>query len=111
MKRVPLMLLLLAVAGSGLVAEKKPTPAAPKPKETLFDFRPNRTSAPAKIPLTTQSNVLSKVFRKYLTAEAKCNPKFDASSSSDPLKAARNAGQIVPVIVDMATGSFTAPGQ
>jgi hypothetical protein len=51
------------------------------------------------------------MFRKYLNDEAKCNPQFDASGSKDPLQAARNAGQIVPAIVDTASGSFTAPGQ
>ncbi len=37
--------------------------------------------------------------------------QFDASSGTDPLKAARDAGQIVPSIADMATGSFTAAGR
>jgi hypothetical protein len=55
--------------------------------------------------------VLSKIFRRYLSDESKCNPQFDASGSADPLKAARNAGQMVPSIVDMASGSFTAPLQ
>jgi hypothetical protein len=64
-----------------------------------------------RIPRETQKNVLSKVFRKYLTDENKCNPNFEARNATDPLLAARNAGQIVPSIVDMATGSFTAPGQ
>jgi hypothetical protein len=55
--------------------------------------------------------VLSKVFRKYLTDDSKCNREFDARSGKDPLKAARDAGQIVPSILDMATGSFTVPGR
>ena len=82
-----------------------------KQRQTLFDFRVERRSAPPKIPLATQRTVLSKLFRKYLKDEAKCNPQFDASGSNDPLQAARNAGQIVPAIVDTASGSFTAPGQ
>jgi hypothetical protein len=60
--------------------------------------------------VTTQRAVLSKVFRKYLTDDSKCNSGFDLNSN-DYLKAARNAGQIAPSIVDMATGSFTAAGQ
>jgi hypothetical protein len=54
-------------------------------------------------------NVLSKVFRKYLTDDSKCSRDFDVSAD-DYLKAARVAGQIVPAIVDMANGSFTAAG-
>jgi hypothetical protein len=111
MKTIPSILLVLALTFTGLVAQKQNTPALPKPKPILFDFRVERTSAPPKIPLGTRRTVLSKVFQKYLTDEGKCNPQFDASSSTDALKAARNAGQIVPSIVDMASGSFTAPGQ
>ncbi|MGH9967285.1 MAG: hypothetical protein ACREBG_05560 [Pyrinomonadaceae bacterium] len=109
MKTIPVILLMLALTSTGSVAQKQTTPAPPKPKQILFDFRVERRSVPQKIPLGTQRTVLSKVFRKYLTDEAKCNPQFDASSSTDPLKAARNAGQIVPAIVDMGTGSFTGP--
>lgn len=55
--------------------------------------------------------MLSQVFRKYLTHESQCNPQFDAGGESDSLAAARKAGQIVPAIDDIATGSFTAPGK
>ena len=111
MKTIPFILLMFALTSAGLVAQKQITPALQKKTQILFDFRIERASAPPKIPLGTQRTVLSKVFRKYLTDEGKCNPKFDASSSSDPLKAARNAGQIVPAIIDVASGSFTAPGR
>src|SRR5882762_3011545 len=109
MKTIAPVLLLLALTGNGLIAQKQTT--LPTPKPILFDFRGDRTSAPLKIPLATHRIVLSKIFRKYLTDESKCNPQFDASGSTNTLKAARNAGQIVPTIVDMATGSFTAPRQ
>jgi len=109
MKTIAFVLLMLAHTGTGLIAQKQTT--LPTPKPILFDFRGDRTSAPLKIPLATQRIVLSKIFRKYLTDESKCNPQFDASGSTDTLKAARNAGQIVPAIIDMATGSFTAPRQ
>ena len=111
MKTIPLILLILGLACTELVAQKRTTPLPKKPQQVLFDFRVERTSAPPGIPIATQRSVLSKVFRKYLTDESKCNPKFDPSSSTDPLKAARNAGQIVPSILDTATGSFTAPGR
>jgi hypothetical protein len=111
MKAIPLILPILALTVSGLVAQKQATPTLPKQRQMLFDFRIARTSAPPKIPLGTQRTVLSKIFRKYLTNESKCNPDLDASGGADPLEAARKAGQIVPSIVDVATGSFTAPGQ
>lgn len=102
---------MLALTCTGLVAQKRTFPALQKAKQIVFDFRVERTSATPKIPLATQRTVLSKVFRKYLTDESKCNSQFDASSSTDPLKAARNAGQMVPAIVDVASGSFTATGR
>jgi hypothetical protein len=111
MKSILLILLLLGLIVTGLVAQKRIFPTPQKPKQVLFDFRVERTGAPPKIPFATQKTMLSKVFPKYLTDEAQCNPEFDASSSNDRLEAARNAGQIVPSIVDMATGSFTAPGK
>ncbi len=103
--------LILALICTGLVPQTQLTPALEKQTQILFDFRVERRSAPPRIPLETQRTVLSKVFRKYLTEESRCSPQFDARSSTNPLKAARNAGQIVPAIVDVASGSFTAPGQ
>ncbi len=111
MKAIPFILLILLFTCTVLVAQKRTLPALQKQNQILVDFRVARTNAPPKIPLATQQAVLSKVFRKYLTDEIKCNPQFDASSSTDSLKAARDAGQIVPAIVDAASGSFTATGQ
>lgn len=111
MKTIPFMLLMLALTFTPLVAQKRTTPVPQNPKQVLFDFRVARTSSPPKIPLATRRKLLSKVFRKYLTDESKCNPDFGASGGSDPLEAARDAGQIVPSIVDVASGSFTAPSQ
>jgi hypothetical protein len=107
MKAMLFILPILAFAVTGLVAQKP----AKQPREIVFDFRVERKSAPLKIPIATQRKVLSKVFRKYLTDENKCNSEFDARNATDPLKAARDAGQIVPSIADMATGSFTAAGR
>jgi len=109
MKTFFLVLLTFALTAIVLVAQKQTTPAK-KPRPVLFDFRIDRRSVPAKIPVATQRTVLAKVFRKYLTDESKCNNQFDASGDSDPLRAARKAGQIVPAIVDLAQGSFTAAG-
>jgi hypothetical protein len=111
MKTIAFILSMIAVAGTGVVAQKQTTSPLKQPKQILHDFRVPQTSDTPKIPLATQRNVLSKVFRRYLTDESKCNPQFDASSDTDPLKAARNAGQIVPSILDSATGSFTTAGR
>lgn len=98
MKTIPAVVAMLALTFTGLVAQKQTAPRRQKKSQILFDFRIDRTTAPSKIPSATQRTVLSKVFRKYLADEAKCNPDFDASGGSDPLEAARNAGQIVPSI-------------
>jgi len=111
MKTIALILLIFALAWNGLGAQKQKTPPLKKPQQILFDFRVERMSDPPKIPLATQRSVLSKVFRKYLTDESKCNSEFDTSSDTDPLKAARDAGQIVPSILDFATGNFTTSGR
>ncbi|HEY6243995.1 MAG TPA: hypothetical protein VIX17_08620 [Pyrinomonadaceae bacterium] len=99
---VPLLLLLPFTA----LAQRPVTQ-----KQVLVDFRQNRITTPPKITPATQKFVLSKVFRRYLTDENKCNPNFAGNGVNDYLKAARNAGQIVPAIVDSVTGSFTAAGQ
>jgi hypothetical protein len=83
----------------------------PKTNQVLFDFRQDKRGSIAKIPAAMQRTVLAKVFRKYLADESKCNSNFEPGNAGDYLKAQRNAGQIVPTIVDQATGSFTAPGQ
>src|SRR5689334_13292852 len=101
---VPLLLLLVCC----IVVGQRP---ANNPKQVLVDFRQDRTTTAPKITPATQKFVISKVFRKYLTDDHKCNPNFAANGVDDYLKAARNAGQIVPVIVDSVSGSFTAAGQ
>jgi hypothetical protein len=86
-------------------------PAMQKDRQVLFDFRVDHDTAPHKIAPATERMVLSKVFRKYHTDSNRCNSQFDAGEGTDPLAAARKAGQIVPSIVDIETGSFTAAGQ
>jgi hypothetical protein len=101
------MVFLLLVA-SLAVAQK---PALQKDRQVLMDFKKDTEVAPPNIPLATQRTVLSKVFRKYLTDESQCSSDFNWSDSTDPLAAARKAGQIVPRILDSVTGSFTGPGE
>ena len=103
-------LFILALA-SPMASAQRPTASPKKPQSILFDFRNQRNAAATRIPTGTQRKILLKVFRQYLTDEAKCKSDFDTSNDSDPLRAARNSGQIVPSIVDMASGSFTTPGR
>ena len=100
MKIIPLLLVLLLAV----------TAFAQRPKPTvLFDFRNDQVSTQPKISAATQRDVLSKVFRRYLSDANKCKANFNAGE--DFLASARRAGQIVPQIVEVATGSFTAAGQ
>jgi hypothetical protein len=114
MKTIPFLLLILVLAFAGFGTHERitaqQTAATARPaKQILVDFRADRRSVPPKISAATERRVLSKVFRKYLTDENRCNPELDTSSGADPLAAARRAGQIVPSILDMANGSFTGP--
>jgi hypothetical protein len=99
-------ILIIALAIASLLPQQQ----LKKEKQTLIDFRTSDSKPGPPIPVATQRAVLSKVFRRYLSDESKCDPQFDPSGNADPLKAARNAGQIVPSIADSATGSFTAAG-
>jgi hypothetical protein len=98
---------ILAITSS-VIAQR---PAAQNTRELLFDFRKDRPANAFRISAATQRNVLSKVFRRYLTDQDKCRSDFAGRDSNDYLAAARKAGQIVPSIIDMTTGSFTATRQ
>lgn len=102
-------ILFLLLIVSPVVAQRPPL--VQKGRQVLFDFRNERNIAPPRISPATERNVLSKVFRKYLADANRCNQNFDASNNSDYLATARKAGEIVPSISTMATGSFTAAGQ
>ena len=105
--KMKVLVLLLAI-GSVAMAQQ---PAIQKDRQVLYDFRVDQNTAPAKISPATQRMVLSKLFRKYLTDANQCSSQFETGDTADPLAAARKAGQIVPSIIDIETGSFTAPGQ
>lgn len=110
MKTLPLFLVLLVLSSAVLSGQQQPQPSSQKGRQVLFDFRQDRVGKPPQITAATQRLVLSKVFRKYLTDENKCSQDF-AGGGDDYLAAARKAGQIAPSVADLATGSFTAPGQ
>lgn len=94
-------LLLLLLAFTPVVAQRQ--------RQVLYDFRLDHVNQPPKISPATERNVLSKVFRRYLTDPNRCRQEFDAGEEF--LAGARRAGQIVPNIAQVATGSFTAAGQ
>jgi hypothetical protein len=98
----------ILVIASSVFAQR---PTAQANREPLADFRKDLQTNNVKIPAATQRMVLSKVFRRYLTDQDKCRSDFAGSNAEDYLAAARKAGQIVPSIIDMTTGSFTAAGQ
>ena len=102
------IILILLVLVSPAVGQKPPLQTG---RQVLLDFRKERQTPPPKISAATERNVLSKMFRRYLTDQSRCNQNFDAGNNSDHLAAARKAGEIVPSIFDIATGSFTAAGQ
>jgi hypothetical protein len=79
------------------------------PRQVLYDFRNERTTQPQKISPAIERDVLSKVFRRYLTDPNRCKAEFDAGEEF--LVGARRAGQIVPDVAELVTGSFTAAGQ
>jgi len=96
---LPLLVILLSL---GLAPGQKPAP----PKQVLHDFRVESGSGLPKLTATTRKSIISKVFPKYLSDANKCNPRLQGD-----LEASRKAGQIVPSIIDSATGSFTTAGQ
>ena len=104
MKTIIFLLVFIPLA---TVYAQKPT--MQKDRQVLFDFRVSDEGTPVKIAPATQRMVLSKLFRKYLTDANRCN--FQGDAGDDYLAAARKAGQVVPFISDVETGSFTAPGQ
>lgn len=108
---VPLMLtflLAIPVNPEQLMAQRRNPQTPLKSSQVLHDFRVVNRTQPLRITPATQKSVLSKVFRKYLTDDSRCTQEFE-SSDTDHLRAARNAGQMVPSIIDMAQGSFTGP--
>lgn len=96
------ILLLLLLASIPVLAQRPQ-------RQVLYDFRNERANQPPKISAATQRDVLSKVFRRYLTDPKRCRSDFDAGEEF--LAGVRRAGQIVPDIAEVATGSFTAAGQ
>ncbi len=108
MKTIFLILAIVAFVALGAAAQN---PTLQKDRQVLLDFRVDRKLNNVRIPATTTRNVLSRVFRRYLTDSNRCNVEVDTSKGTDPLAEARKAGQIVPSIIDMTTGSFTAANQ
>src|ERR1041384_211301 len=93
MKTIVLCLALISVAVAQRPApQKAQQPALQRDRQVLFDFRTEDEVTPAKITPATQRMVLSKVFRKYLTDQNRCN--FPADAGEDYLAAARKAGKL-----------------
>ncbi len=86
-------------------------PALQKDRQVLFDFRSDRSRPQPKISTATERNVLSKVFRRYLTDQTSAilnSTRATAPILWRPLARPERSFLRSPT---MATGSFTAPGQ
>ena len=103
MKRLIEVALVVFAVSAPVVAQ------ASRPK--LFDFREAARSNPPRITSAQNQKVLAAVFPKYLTDAKFCKDHVDTSGAENYLAAMRKAGQIVPEVVDVAVGSFTAPRQ
>ena len=103
MKTILFLLLLLAVVPA---TAQRPQGTQ---RQVLYDFRNDRPNRPTKISAATERDILSKVFRRYLTNVNRCQSNFDAGENF--LAGARRAGQIVPDVAEAVDGSFTAAGQ
>jgi hypothetical protein len=79
-------------------------------QQVLYDFRKQMGGGSPKLAPATERSVLSAVFSSYLKSANDCK-EVETPVNDDYLAAARKAGQIVPGVVSMATGSFTAAGQ
>jgi serine/threonine protein kinase len=108
-----------AIPAARLVALKRQQPIIPLgvagAKEVLYDFRQQDDSNSSEAEQNKFSpelarKVLPAVFKSYLTNEDQCSDFEGNTSNPEGLREARAAGYIVPAIVDVATGSFTAPG-
>ena len=95
----PILILLLAL--TPVIVQRQ--------RQVLLDFRKENISPQPKISPATERDVLNKVFRRYHTDPKRCNDNMDVGV--DFLASAQKAGQIVPNVAEVATGSFTAAGQ
>lgn len=110
MMTIPLLLSIIVLSAASVFTQKPPQPVMQKGRQVLFDFRQDRASQSSKISNATQRQVLAKMFRRYLADDSRCNRDLGLNEN-DHLAAARRAGQMVPSVVEMVNGSFTAPGQ
>ena len=76
MKTLTPIILTLLLASSSLLAQRQTPPTARKIGQVLADFRIDRDSKLVRIYPATERTVLSKMFRKYLTDDTKCNRDF-----------------------------------
>ena len=100
---------LIAVTALSIAACTQVGAQASKPK--LFDFRLQARNNPPRTTPGIDRKILRAVFPKYLSDERNCKQDVDTTGSGDYLAAMRKAGEIVPSILDVSLGSFTAAGQ
>ncbi|HEX8649512.1 MAG TPA: hypothetical protein VF708_01630 [Pyrinomonadaceae bacterium] len=110
---ITIVVIVIAIAATWLVSgqNRRGTggSSGAEQQRVLYDFRRlPQIKQPVLTPVERRK-ILSAVFSSYLKSADEC--KSVDESSGDYLAAARKAGQIVPDVVSMATGSFTASGE
>ena len=110
---ITIVVIVIAIAATWLVSgqNRRGTGGSRRAEQqrVLYDFRRLPEIKPPVLTPAEQRRILSAVFSSYLKSADDC--KSVGEASGDYLAAARKAGQIVPDVVSMATGSFTASGE
>jgi hypothetical protein len=79
--------------------------------QVLYDFRRQTRDSSPKLAPSAERRILSSIFNSYLKSADECRSVGEPPVADDYLAAARKAGQIVPDVASVATGSFTAAGE
>jgi hypothetical protein len=111
MRQIIIVIALIAIAAAppGYGQSRQQGSTGTEQQPVLYDFRREPQDNPPKLMPGERERILSAVFKSYLKSADDCKSVDDAGD--DYLAAARKAGQIVPDVVSVATGAFTAPGE
>ncbi|MGB7922127.1 MAG: hypothetical protein WCF57_02660 [Pyrinomonadaceae bacterium] len=113
MKKIIIVVILAIAAVSSLAAwqTRGRRGKSRDGKQALYDFRRQTRGNFPRLAPAAERRILSAVFNSYLKEANECRNVENLPDSNDYLAAARKAGQFVPDVVAMATGSFTVAGE